>query len=138
MEKTTVITTNMKHKLLTATVLIGIFLSPVLSGWMPAYAAGASISLVANHSVLSDGSTLIVAVYMNGGGTPINAVEADLNYPASKLQYVGLSYSGGAFSINTPSNGGGNGSVSIQNGSITPISGSGSGTSLPESEYPDS
>jgi hypothetical protein len=61
---------------------------------------------------------------MNGGGTPINAVEADLSYPASQLQYVGINYSGGAFTINTPTNGGGNGSVSIQNGSVTPISGS--------------
>lgn len=102
-----------------------VVVSSVLLPAVPANAAGASIYLTANHTLLSDGSTLIVAVYMNGGGNPINAVEADLNYPTSKLQYVGLNYSGGAFSISTPGDGGGNGSVSIQNGSVNPVSGSG-------------
>jgi hypothetical protein len=97
----------------------------VLSSALPASAAAASIYLTANHATVSSGGSLIVAVYMNGGGNPINAVEADLNYPASKLQYVGLNYGGGAFNISTPGDGGGNGAVSIQNGAINPVSGSG-------------
>ncbi len=123
MGKITAVTIKMKQKLtkllLVASILLGVLLPAV-----PVAAAGASISLVANRSTVAPGGSLIVAVYMNGGGTPVNAVEADLNYPASQLQYVGLSYSGSAFSINTPSNGGGNGSISIQNGSVSAISGS--------------
>lgn len=92
---------------------------------MPALAAGASIYITTNYGTVSAGQSFVIAVYMNGGGNPINAVEADLNYPASQLQYVGLNYSGGAFPISTAGDGGGNGSVSIQNGTTNPISGSG-------------
>jgi hypothetical protein len=127
MDKMTVTIINTKNmprlllKLIAAS-LVGV---GMLLPAMPVSAAGASISLTANHSSIAAGGTLIVAVYMNGGGNPINAVEADLNYPASKLEYVGLSYSGGAFGINTPGNGGGNGVITIQNGSVSPVSGSG-------------
>jgi hypothetical protein len=115
---------NMRQKLTKIILATVIFLGTLLPA-LPASAAGASIYLVANKSTVASGGTLIVAVYMNGGGSPINAVESDLSYPAAKLQYVGLSYSGSAFSINTPSNGGGNGAVSIQNGSVSPVSGTG-------------
>lgn len=86
-------------------------------------AAGASISMVANKSTVSAGSSLVVAVYINGGGTPINAIQVDLNYPTSKLQYVGVNFSGGAFEIGAAA-GGGNGAVSIARGTTSTISGS--------------
>ncbi len=91
---------------------------------VPVYAAGASITLVANKATLANGGSLIVAVYMNGGGNPINGVEADLSYPASKLQYVGVNYSGSAFEI-TASGGGGDGAISIDRGTTGSVSGSG-------------
>lgn len=112
----------MKHihikLLLIAFLLVGMLL-PVAT----ASAAGASISMVANKATVSAGSSLVVAVYINGGGTPLNAIQVDLNYPASKLQYVGVNFSGGAFEIGAAA-GGGNGAVSIARGTTSTISGS--------------
>ncbi len=89
-----------------------------------ASAAGASISLTANKSTVPAGGSVIIAIYMNGGGTGINAVQADLSYPASKLQYVGFSANGSAFEIGAAS-GGGDGSATIARGSVSAVSGSG-------------
>jgi hypothetical protein len=89
-----------------------------------AMAAGASITLSASKSLVASGGSVVVAVYVDPGGTPINAAEADLNYSAAQLQYVGISYAGSALSINAPTNGGGNGSVTIAEGTTSPVSGS--------------
>ena len=96
----------------------------VLAPAVPVYAAGASITLTANKATVPAGGSVIIAVYMNGGGSPINAVQADLSYPASKLQYVGFSASGSAFEIGATS-GGGDGSASLARGTISTVSGSG-------------
>lgn len=86
-------------------------------------AAGASISLTASRSTLSAGATVIIGIYINGGGAPVNAVQTDISYPASKLQYVGFSASGSAFEI-AASNGGGDGFASIARGTTSSVSGS--------------
>ena len=113
----------MKQKLKTLlpvlALLLGMGLWPAL-----ATAAGATISLTASKSVVSSGGSVVIAVYVNPAGTPINAAEADLTYSASQLQYVGISYSGSALSINAPTNGGGSGAVTIAEGTTSPVSGS--------------
>lgn len=105
--------------ILSVAVLVGV-LTPAL----PVAAAGASLALTANKSTVASGGTVIVAVYANGGGTPVNAVQADLSYPASKLQYIGFSASGSAFEIGA-SSGGGDGSATLARGTTSSISGSG-------------
>lgn len=112
----------MKHLkfLLIALMLIFSCLMP-----LRAQAAGASMTMTANSTTVASGATVIVAVYVNGGGNNVNTVQANISYPASKLQYVGVSYTGSAFSISTPDNGGSGGLVAIANGTITPITGSG-------------
>jgi hypothetical protein len=90
---------------------------------LPANAAGASISLTASKSTVASGATVIIAIYVNGGGANVNAVQADLSYPASRLQYVGFSATGSAFEI-AASNGGGDGTASLARGTLSPVNGS--------------
>ena len=54
----------------------------------PARAAGATLYLSPAAGSYSVGSTLNVSVLVNTGGQNINAVEADLRFPADKLQVV--------------------------------------------------
>lgn len=98
--------------------ILGMILWPVT-----AYAASGSISLVANRGTVPQGGTLIVAIYMNGGGTPIYGVESDIAFPSSKLQYVGFSANGSAFEISA-TNGGSDGLATIARGTVNPVSGS--------------
>ncbi|MDB5170386.1 MAG: Fibronectin, type domain protein [Candidatus Saccharibacteria bacterium] len=113
----------MKQKL-TRIILALAVLAGVLTPAVPVAAAGASISLTSSKSTVASGGTVIIAVYANGGGTPINAVQADLSYPASKLQYIGFSASGSAFEIGA-SSGGGDGLATLARGTISSVSGSG-------------
>ena len=114
---------NMKHKLSALVLSLLVSAAAVLFA-VPAYAAGASISLVANKAMVANGGSLIVAVYMNGGGSAINGVEADISYPASKLQYVGVNYSGSAFEISA-SGGGGDGAITLDRGTTSSVGGAG-------------
>lgn len=116
----------MKHyltKKITAFVSLSLL---VASNLMPgvALAAGGSISLTANKGTVAAGGSVIIAVYMNGGGNAVNAVQADLSYPASKLQYVGFSATGSAFEIGATS-GGGDGLATLARGTVSAVSGSG-------------
>jgi hypothetical protein len=112
----------MKIKIFISTLLSSLLVASVFP--VTSYAAGASISVTSSASSVANGGNLVIAVYMNGGGEPINAVQANISYSPSQLQYIGLNYSGSPFNIATPGDGGGNGSVSIQNGTISPVSGS--------------
>ncbi len=108
------------QKLLRLTAVI----TALLTLGAPALAiAAGSISLSANKSTVSSGGSLIVAIYVNAGGAGVNAVQVDLNYPASKLQYVGFSATGGAFEIGAASSGG-DGAASIARGTTGVITGS--------------
>lgn len=91
---------------------------------LPAYAASGSIYAVANKSSVVNGSSVVVAIYMNGGGNNVNAVQANVSYSADKLQYVGVNYSGSAFDI-AAANSGGGGNVSIARGKIGTVTGVG-------------
>lgn len=89
-----------------------------------AHAASGSIYLSSYSDSVTDGGSLVVAVYMNGGGNPINGVSVNLNYPASKLQYVGVNFNGSVFEVGAAAGGGGGG-VNISRGTLTPVSGTG-------------
>jgi hypothetical protein len=115
---------NMKKKILTLILAFTLF-SVIIGQSAAVFAAGATMTMSANKSTVAAGGSVIVAVYMNGGGDNVNTVQANISYPASKLQYVGVSYTGSAFSITTPDNGGSGGVVVLANGSITPVTGSG-------------
>ena len=114
---------NIKQKFSALALSLLVTGAAVLSA-LPVYAAGASISLIANKATVASGGSLIVAVYMNGGGSLINGIEADISYPASKLQYVGVNYSGSAFEISA-SGGGGDGAITLDRGTTSNVSGAG-------------
>jgi hypothetical protein len=117
MIKQTIFNRNKLIGFITGSLLLVANLFPIA-----AHAASASMSLSGSGSV-SPGAEFVVAVYMNGGGNSVYGVQADIDYSTSKLQYVGISYSGSGFSIPAPNNGGGSGLVSIANGTVSPISG---------------
>lgn len=80
------------------------------------YAAG-SLYLAPGSKNVYQGTNFSVSVRMNTGGEPVNAAQANLSYPADKLDFVGIGSGGSAFSIAAPSGGGG-GNVSISRGVI--------------------
>lgn len=85
------------------------------------YAASATLSLSPSSSSVSQGSTLTVTVRVNSD-EPVNAVQANLSYPANLLDFVSIG-STSAFSIVAQSSGGG-GSVQIGRGALPAVSGS--------------
>ncbi|HVX24298.1 MAG TPA: hypothetical protein VG992_03075 [Candidatus Saccharimonadales bacterium] len=91
---------------------------------LPAFAASASITLSAYDLSVAKGSSVVIAVYMNGGGHAVNAVEADLHYSTAQLQYVGFSATGSAFEIGA-SSGGGGGTATLDRGTVGSVKGSG-------------
>ena len=87
-----------------------------------AAAAGAALSLDPSSLTVTRGDTLTVHVRLSNSGDPVNAVEADLAYPASVLRYDHAEVNGSAWGI-TAANTGGSGEVSVQVASLTPVSG---------------
>lgn len=67
-------------------------------------------------------SEISVTVREDSGSTTVNAVAAKINYPADLLDFVSIDTTGSAFGISAVNNGG-NGSIDIQRGSTTAISG---------------
>ena len=63
------------------------------------FAATGSIRFVPTTSNVNIGSTVQVAIWENSGTDAINAVQADVVYDPTKLQYVGVSEVGSAFTI---------------------------------------
>jgi|GEM_PF-1151214 len=97
----------------------------LIVGSSPAYADASSITLSANKSTVASGGSVVVSIYMNGGGSAIDAVEADLNYSASKLQYVGFSATGSAFEISAQHDSASDGLATVARGTTSPVSGAG-------------
>src|SRR4051812_22124292 len=93
---------------------------PLLSS-VPVLAASATVSLVSAGSV-SKGSFITVSIKENSGAEPVNAASATLKYPTDKLSYVSIS-SSSAFSVAAASSGGG-GSVRVDRGSLSAVTGS--------------
>ena len=84
------------------------------------YAAGNFYLSPASKSV-SQGASFAVAIRVNSS-SPINAVQANLSYPADKLNFVSISSAGSAFALQVESSAG-NGSVRIARGLIGTTSG---------------
>ncbi len=77
-----------------------------------ALAANDSLSLVPASANQSLGASFTVTIHENSGTDPINAVEADLTYDQTKLQFVSIDASASAFDLSATSTGGA-GSVKI-------------------------
>jgi hypothetical protein len=86
-----------------------------------ALAASASVSLSPSASSVAKGSTVSVGVYENSGSEPVNAVKVIATYPADKFSYVSITNSN-AFSVAAFSSGG-SGTVNIQRGALSPVTG---------------
>jgi hypothetical protein len=85
-------------------------------------AASASMYLTPASGTYAAGSTLTVTVRINTGGDNVNAVQADLTYPTSKLTFQSVDATASAFDISAPTSGG-NGAVSIARGKIGNVTG---------------
>jgi chitodextrinase len=82
----------------------------------------ATLTLSPATSNVSLGSTIIVTITENSGTTAVNAVQANLTYDQTKLQFVSIDTSTSAFALTAQSSGG-NGTVSIANASSTAVTG---------------
>ncbi len=60
----------------------------------------------------SNGATVTVQIRMNSGGTAVNAVQANLSYPATRLQFSSINTTGSPFTT-TIQNSGGGGTVQL-------------------------
>jgi hypothetical protein len=72
----------------------------------------ASLTLQPASGSVTKGSNLSVTIHENSGSEQINAVEADLTYDQSSLQFVSIDTSTSAFDLGGPASGG-SGSVKI-------------------------
>lgn len=98
----------------------------LLTAWLyfawPAHAAAGRLYVKADDLNASVGEIISLNVRADTGGDLINSVQANLTYPADRLDYLGTSSEGSAFPIKAEEIGG-NGKVSIARGSTTKISG---------------
>lgn len=62
-------------------------------------ASPGTLSLVPSSQDVELGSNFSVSLRVNSGSTAVGAAQANLNFPANKLEYVGTSYVGSAFDI---------------------------------------
>lgn len=110
-------------KKILSSFLIGSFLSSLVlaASAGPALSAG-SIYLSPGSSTVYGGTSFSVSVRINTGGGSVDAVQANLSYPADKLDFLGVSYGGSSFEIQAESSGGG-GSVRMGRGSLSAKSG---------------
>ncbi len=86
------------------------------------HAASSSLSVIPASSNVALGSTFTVTIRENSGIDTVNAVQADLTYPATKLQFNSIDVTSSAFSVQA-TNTGGAGTISIARGTSTPVSG---------------
>jgi len=110
----------MKHAWIRRFALIITVTLPLLLA-APAYAASATLYLSLSSGSVVSGSTLTLYVYEDSGTEPVNAVQANLSYPASQLQFLSIS-SSSAFSV-VAQNTGGSGSVQIGRGALPSVTG---------------
>jgi hypothetical protein len=89
-----------------------------------AVAAGsATFSLSPSTGSYDINTNFTVTIYENSSAETVNAVQADLSYDASKLEFVSINTSGSAFEVPAAGSGGG-GSITIQRGKIGTLTGS--------------
>jgi hypothetical protein len=107
---------------------IGVLLSlgMLLAAWLyyalPVHAAAGRLYLKTDSLNVNTGETVTVGIRVDTGGDLINSVQANLTYPADRLEYVGASSEGTAFPVQAEEVGG-SGKVAIARGSIPKVSG---------------
>jgi hypothetical protein len=82
----------------------------------------ATMSLSPATGKLSKGKTIKVSIWEDSGTQSVNAVQANLTYDATKLQFVSIDSSGSAFSIEAQAKSS-SGNVLIARGQLSPIKG---------------
>jgi chitodextrinase len=88
-------------------------------------AAGVGVlSLSPATGAVSLGSTVVVTITENSSTTAVNAIEADLTYDQTKLQFVSIDTSTSPFNGLVARATGGGGTVFIADGTTTPTTGS--------------
>ena len=113
-----------KHpKLVAFTLFIILFASVGAYLYMTSRAAGAGImSITPSSQSVKLNSTLTITIQENSLAELVNAVQADLTYDQTKLQFVSINVTGSAFDLKAQ-NTGGNGVVNIAQGSSVSLSG---------------
>ena len=81
-----------------------------------------NLTLSPASATVSSGSTLSVQIWEDSGTQNVNAVQANLTYPADKLSFVNVDSTNTGFGVDAQSSGG-NGTVTIAKGSTTPVQG---------------
>src|SRR3990167_9152181 len=103
-------------------IFVSLAISSVLATSLllrPGLAAGtATMNLSPASGNVVNGSNLTVNVYENSGSEAVNAVQANLSYPTSRLAYVSYS-SSSAFNIEAENPSGNTGSLHFARGTIT-------------------
>lgn len=87
-----------------------------------ASAAGRSVSATPVDGRVAVGDTVTVVLRQDSGRAPVNAVQAELSYPAERLQLLTIDVTRTSYDVAAPSSGGG-GRVSLVRGSRTPLTG---------------
>ena len=105
--------------------VIFILFGSLATVWLAKTLAGsARLYLEPAQRTVQQADSLVVAVRVDTGTEPVNAVQANLSYPADKLELTDISYTGSAFGIEAESSGGsgtirmGRGSIQAQTGNL--------------------
>lgn len=109
------------RKLSYLTATLWMTASSLLLATPHALAASATLSISPASTSVSQGSVVSLGIYVNSTD-PVNAVQANLSYPANLLDFSSIASSSN-FGIEAQSTGGG-GSVAIGRGTINPVTGS--------------
>lgn len=85
------------------------------------FAASPNITLAPSATSVTAGDTVTVTISEDSGTEPVNAVQANLSYPANLLQYVSTG-DNAKFDIDAQTSVSG-GTVQIARGTLTPVTG---------------
>jgi hypothetical protein len=86
-------------------------------------AGGGTLSLTPASQSLSLGSSITITIKENSGTDTVNAIEADLTYDQTKLQFVSIDTSTGPFNNIVAQKSGGNGVVNLSAASSPAVTG---------------
>lgn len=81
-----------------------------------------NLSLSPSSQRVAYGSNLSIEVWADSADQPVNAVQVDLIYPTDKLNFVNVDATTSNFNVAAQASGG-NGTVTIARGNLTPLSG---------------
>lgn len=89
---------------------------------VPSRAADVRLYLMPASQALAPGATVRLAIRVDTGGEAVNAVQANVNYPADKFEFIRIDGGGSALGIAAESKGGG-GSAQVARAALQPVSG---------------